>query len=177
MAQPCYERYPTTYRKLESPSGQYVIQQIHTWSGSSVFWWREAHSGYTCRLDQAGIYSESQARVIEALRGEDYAVPIEVARAAASQHVLGDDLQQAIKGKRDTLEVSTLSHGRGSHPTAVGQGVAAEPTCGWYDEDDDGEMVGEVCGAPATHYSCNIFGPIHPSKRNACVKHKCRCGC
>lgn len=94
----CYDIYPNLYRKLTSPSGQYVIQHLHTWLGDSAVWWREARSGYTCRLDQAGVYPEDMARKIETLRGEDHAIPVEVAEGAASRHVLADDLRSAIQG-------------------------------------------------------------------------------
>jgi len=52
----------------------------------------------------------------------------------------------------------------------------ALPTCGWFAETDNDTASGPVCGEPATHYSCNVWGgKKHPSGLNACVKHKCRC--
>ena len=41
-------------------------------------------------------------------------------------------------------------------------------------EDDEAMATGPGCGEPATHYSCNNYGP-NPTGLNACKKHKCRC--
>lgn len=41
-------------------------------------------------------------------------------------------------------------------------------------EDDETMATGPVCGAIATHYSCNHIGP-NPTGLNACKEHKCRC--
>lgn len=53
--------------------------------------------------------------------------------------------------------------------------TSSPSTCSWYDEDDEGAMRADsLCGEPATHYSCNNWGP-NPTGLNACKKHKCRC--
>lgn len=77
--------------------------------------------------------------------------------------------------KRDCIQISQdLLRFLSAQPVPTPDAPA--PTCGWYAEDDDGEMIGDVCGVPATHYSCNVLGVRHPTGRNACIEHKCRCG-
>lgn len=97
MARTCSELYPEQYPRLSSPSGRYYVQQTVTWQGDSVVWWSPDRCGYTFRLDKAGVYEEEEARAIEGIRGEDYAVPVEIAQAAASRHVAGQDLSAAIR--------------------------------------------------------------------------------
>lgn len=76
-------------------SGLYYLIQYQQFNGDSVIWWRPNSSGYTIRIDEAGRYPEAEARRIEAIRGLDKAVPVEVAEAAASRHVVADDLYKA----------------------------------------------------------------------------------
>jgi hypothetical protein len=72
------------------------VQQVNTWQGDSVVWWAPDRNGYTFRLDKAGVYDEAEARRIERIRGEDWAVPVEIAEAAASRHVAAQDLRDAV---------------------------------------------------------------------------------
>lgn len=65
---------------------KYYIQDTRSYCGDSVMWWRHEGAGYTFRLDEACEYDEEEARAIERGRDTDIAIPVEVARAAASRH-------------------------------------------------------------------------------------------
>lgn len=39
-----------------------------------ILWWRKESRGYTTNVDEAGLYTERQARDIERIRGKDFAV-------------------------------------------------------------------------------------------------------
>lgn len=51
--------------------------------GDDALWWRPKGSGYTVRVDDAGLYTEEEAARIERIRGTDIAVPADVVREAA----------------------------------------------------------------------------------------------
>lgn len=57
--------------ETDAPAGGFVVK--HKPSGS---WWCAGRNGYTGNLLTAGVYSETEAREIEKLRGEDEAVPL-----------------------------------------------------------------------------------------------------
>lgn len=79
---------------------KYYIQDTRSYCGDSVVWWRPKRQGYTFRLDDAGEYSEREARRIENLRGTDKAIPVDAARAAASLHVVAGDLWKALNPEK-----------------------------------------------------------------------------
>jgi hypothetical protein len=97
VAKPCYEETPNAFQKLTSPSGRYYIQCVRTWQGDSIVWWCADRTGYTFRIDKAGTYNEEEARHIERIRGEELAVPVEIAERAATRHVTGQDLRDALQ--------------------------------------------------------------------------------
>lgn len=73
----------------------YYIQDTRTICGNCAMWWGKDSSGYTCNLDEAGVYDEEEARRIEKIRGTDRLVPVEIARAIAVRHVRADGALQA----------------------------------------------------------------------------------
>jgi len=78
------------------PTGFYVLDG-RPWPGSdAASFWRQARSGYTANLDEAGVYSESEAKEIERLRGTDTAVPCVIARRLAKPTVSVDRLRAAL---------------------------------------------------------------------------------
>jgi hypothetical protein len=97
MARTASQDLPQSYPVLTSPSGKYYVQCIRTWQGDSAVWWAPDRNGYTFRLDKAGVYDEDEARRIERIRGEEWAVPVEIAEAAATRHVTGQDLRDAVR--------------------------------------------------------------------------------
>ena len=61
-------------------------------------WWRPESCGYTTHLDQAGVYTEAQAKSIEAESGRDVlAVPASVARGEAFSVVSCDRLSNELR--------------------------------------------------------------------------------
>ena len=73
----------------------YFIQYTGSLSGESALWWRKDRPGYTIRVDEAGQYTESEARMIERVRGEAKSFPVDVVLGAASRHVVASDLRKA----------------------------------------------------------------------------------
>lgn len=55
--------------------------------GNCILWWCPGGHGYTCELDKAGKFTKSEAF---GKRETDIPVPVEVADAAAIQHVRSD---------------------------------------------------------------------------------------
>lgn len=78
-------------------SKMYYIQDTRNFVGNSVLWWRANRAGYTTELDEAGEYTEAEARETEAASGGVHrAIPRDIARAAASTQVRGDRLTRAM---------------------------------------------------------------------------------
>lgn len=64
--------------------------------GNEVLWWRANSAGYTTRFDEAGRYSEADARRIEGIRGTDKAVPVVLVARVVSRTVRAEDLAKAL---------------------------------------------------------------------------------
>jgi hypothetical protein len=68
-------------------SGRYYVQN-KGYVGNCLLWWREAGCGYTCNLDEAGIFTRSEAESICKDRPtEDIAWPVRLVRKHAHLHV------------------------------------------------------------------------------------------
>lgn len=70
----------------------FLIESLeHGPIGNSRVWWRPRSCGYTTDLDDAGRYTEEQARrIVEGARGNEVAWPVELVETAASRHVRSD---------------------------------------------------------------------------------------
>jgi len=68
----------------------YYIRDIRSIVGNCALWWRPDSRGYTCDLDQAGLYTEKQARSICRNRDSDVAYREEDVERAAIRHVRFD---------------------------------------------------------------------------------------
>ena len=71
-----------------------------TEGGSLCLWWRPRRSGYTDRLDEAGVYSEEEAQAIFKIRGTDVPCEKSVIDAIAHPVVMGDALPVELRMMR-----------------------------------------------------------------------------
>lgn len=69
---------------------QYVILDTRQIVGNCAMFWRPDGAGYTCDLNDAGLYDKTKGR-----RETDIYVPIEVARSMAVIHVRVEPLKRA----------------------------------------------------------------------------------
>jgi hypothetical protein len=51
----------------------FYVQHTQNFAGDYMLWWRPNGCGYTFNLDEAGLYTEAEARRIEAMRGQEKA--------------------------------------------------------------------------------------------------------
>ena len=64
-----------------------------------ALWWRPKSAGYTTRVEQAGRYTEAEARDIETKsRGDVHAVPIALALSLQKSVVDIGDYRDALRG-------------------------------------------------------------------------------
>lgn len=70
----------------------YYIQCTSDYAYDYILWWKSDSKGYTHNLNEAGLYTEEQAKTICGLRGEEVAWPEEEVKkyteAAVSIEVL-----------------------------------------------------------------------------------------
>ena len=77
--------------------GYYLLASDKNGFGLSV-WWKPDGCGYTTDLDEAGFYSEKEARETESLsRGVVIAVPVDVAWAASFRATRVDSIDTSSK--------------------------------------------------------------------------------
>jgi len=76
---------------------QYYIQDTRSFVGDSVLFWRPDGSGYTIKIDRAGLYTEADAKRICRNRDTDKMIPEDVVKRAATLQVTADDLWKAQK--------------------------------------------------------------------------------
>lgn len=74
-------------QRMMEVAPRYYIQDTRSFVGNAVVWWRPEGKGYTCHLDDAGLFSEEEARRIERDRSTDKPIREDIAREAASLHV------------------------------------------------------------------------------------------
>lgn len=65
----------------------FYIQHTKHYAGDYVLWWGPKQSGYTFDLEKVGLYTEEEAKKIEALRGQEKAWPEATVRRAATKAV------------------------------------------------------------------------------------------
>jgi len=68
----------------------WLIQDCRSSCGNCAFWWGPNRSGYVCSIDEAGRYTEEEAKAQEASRPTDRAVPLALAEKYALRHVRVD---------------------------------------------------------------------------------------
>lgn len=68
-------------------AAEYYIQDCRTYVGNCALWWGIDSKGYTCNLDEAGVYSGKEALH---KRGTDVPWPVDYIRSAAVRHVRAD---------------------------------------------------------------------------------------
>lgn len=73
---------------------RYYIQDTRTYFGDTILWWGPNGGGYTCKLVEAGLYTEEEAARIFRLRGTDVPVLQEDALRAAQPTVMVGDLRK-----------------------------------------------------------------------------------
>jgi len=71
-------------------SGKFYILDSRDVVGNCASWWRPNSAGYTCNLDEAGIYGEEK---LSGLRPTDFPVPVELAKKLVVRHVRMDQLR------------------------------------------------------------------------------------
>lgn len=74
-------------------SGQFYILDARSCVGNCALWWRPDGRGYTCELNEAGLYDEEYAG---GLRDTDIPVPVEVAKRLSVVHVRLDHLREEL---------------------------------------------------------------------------------
>ena len=77
-------------------SRKYFIQDRRQYIGNCVLWWRENSQGYTCNLDEAGVYTEEEVK-LRICRDTDVAWPVQAVLGIATLHVEGGTLVEASK--------------------------------------------------------------------------------
>lgn len=74
----------------------YYIQDTRDTVGNCASWWRPNSCGYTTQIEEAGLYSEEEAKKITSHRSTDIAWPKEVVEHCAVRHVRVDHLRKRI---------------------------------------------------------------------------------
>jgi len=75
-------------------SGKFYILDVRSIVGNCALWWRPNGHGYTCDLNDAGLYDEEEAK--KRHRYTDVAVPEEMARACSQVHVRVERLREML---------------------------------------------------------------------------------
>lgn len=73
-----------------SEEKDWLIQDCRQAVGNCALWWGPNRQGYVCSLEEAGRYTEAEAKAQEASRPTDRAVRLEDAMKAATTHVRTD---------------------------------------------------------------------------------------
>lgn len=74
-------------------SGRFYILDARQIVGNCALWWCPEGKGYTCNLDEAGLYSEEDAK---GHRDTDVAVPEAMAKACSVTHVRVERLRGSL---------------------------------------------------------------------------------
>lgn len=88
------------YLGVPRPTGEdptqklFVIQDTRSYCGDDLLLWKPKGKGYTTNFDEAGRFTEEEARGIERNRGTDKAIPLEVAQRALRRVVDSEKLSK-----------------------------------------------------------------------------------
>ena len=74
-------------------SQRFYILDVRTIVGNCALWWAPDGQGYTTQLEEAGLYSEEEAR---SHRLTDVAIPEEMARRCSVTHVRVERLRKEL---------------------------------------------------------------------------------
>jgi len=72
---------------------KFYILDSRTIVGNCALFWRPNGNGYTCDLNEAGLYTEEEAK---SHRDTDIAVPEEMARTCSQSHVRVERLREML---------------------------------------------------------------------------------
>lgn len=138
--------------RLTLERGMFFILDSRSCVGNCAMWWGPDRKGYVCDLDEAGVYTEAEAR---SHRDTDVAVPCEIARHFSVTHCRSDWLREqydfkANGGQRETRVDSVAAIGE----ILSAAGCSCE--CGHHAEEHEPECerclacrIGEVVDAAA----------------------------
>jgi hypothetical protein len=84
---------------MSKPQEYYIFTTSHGNSDEALFW-RPEHSGYTRFIVAAGRYSKTEVNKICKMRGQDFAIPCEIAEERAMRMVPWDSVQEFVKEKK-----------------------------------------------------------------------------
>lgn len=73
------------------PDKEYYIQDSRQIVGNCVLWWRPDGKGYTCEINNAGIYKGLNC---SKLRLTDVPWPVDAVKCVVCHHVRMDDLRE-----------------------------------------------------------------------------------
>lgn len=88
------EPSPLAHTEDASEPKDHYILDARACVGNCCSWWRPDGKGYTCELDQAGLYTKTQA---ESHRGTDVPVHKDLAESMAIRHVRLDQLRAKVR--------------------------------------------------------------------------------
>lgn len=82
----------------------YVIQDSRSGVGDCAVWWRPNGYGYTCNMDEAGRFTETEARRIACGRDSDRVFALADVTPLAARHVIVAALLQLPRLERESPE-------------------------------------------------------------------------
>lgn len=68
----------------------YYIQDCRSIVGNCAVWWGPNRAGYTCNLNEAGVYTEEEALAQQSTRSTDIARPKELIDEGSVRHFRAD---------------------------------------------------------------------------------------
>jgi hypothetical protein len=81
---------------MSKPHEYYIFTTAHGGCDEALFW-RPEEAGYTRFLAAAGRYSKEESDAICKMRGQDFAIPCEIAEERAMRMVPWDSVQEFVK--------------------------------------------------------------------------------
>ena len=82
----------------------YYIQDTRSVVGNCALWWRKDDQGYTCDIDDAGVYTEKAMRLRTRDRMTDKPFPVEFVQSHIVRHVRVEPLRRYDPDQRPPPE-------------------------------------------------------------------------